>query len=241
MNALTTSIALAAALAAAALPAAAQAPAATRAAQRLEVSGQGSVDRMPDRVTVTLQVVTNDDVATRATSQNNVTYNALLAKLHGLGIADAAIRTTGYDLVFNARPAQVNPQFATRYGYVVTRTVSVASDRTDQAGPIIDAAVSAGVASIGGVAFGLRDTRSAYRAAEAAAVADADAQAQALASAAHLRVVRMLTLSATTQAYAPRPLVTMRTMAAVPAPPTDVQASSLTVSATVTATYELAP
>lgn len=233
-------VAAAAMLVAAALPAAAQAPAAPRPVQRLEVAGQGSVDRMPDRVTVTFSVVTNDDVATRATSQNNATYAALVAKLHGLGIADTAIRTTGYDLTYNPRPAQPNPQYQTRYGYVVTRNVAVSSDRTEQAGPLVDAGVSAGVATVGGIDFGLRDPRAAYRAALAAAVADADAQAQALAVAAHLRVVRLLVLSSARQASVPRPLAAGRLMVAA-AVPTDVQPSSLSVTATVTATYEVAP
>ena len=96
------------------------------------------------------------------------------------------------------------------------------------------------MATVGGIDFGLRDPRAAYRAALAAAVADADAQAQALAVAAHLRVVRLLVLSSARQASVPRPLAAGRLMVAA-AVPTDVQPSSLSVTATVTATYEVAP
>ena len=56
----------------------------------INVSGQGSVERVPDRVFVTFSIVTNDDVATRATSTNNTLYAALAAKLGGLGIDPAA-------------------------------------------------------------------------------------------------------------------------------------------------------
>src|ERR1700694_5353323 len=115
-------------------PAAAQTVSPPRPPASIEVSGQGAVDRMPDRVVVSFSVVTNDDVATRATSANNSTYNALVAKLRGLGLDPAAIKTTGYYLSYNRRPPKPDPQFQQRFGYVVTRSVSVTSDRTDQAG-----------------------------------------------------------------------------------------------------------
>jgi uncharacterized protein YggE len=237
-----TLAATALAVLAATSPAAAQTAPAARPAARIDVSGQGSVDRMPDRVTVSFSVVTNDDNATRATSANNTQYAALVAKLRALGIEPPAIRTTGYYLTFNQRPLQPNPQFQQRYGYVVTRSVTVTSDRTDQAGPIVDAGVSAGVNDIGGISFGLRDTRAAYRLALAAAVADAQAQAEALAAAAHLRIVRVLSLGAASYAPVPRPVPRFAAQALSVAPvPTDVQPGDLSVTATVSVSYEVAP
>ncbi len=235
--------AAAATLVAVAAPAAAQAPAAPRPVQRIEIVGQAGVDRAPDRVIVTFEIVTNDDVATRATSANNAIYDALLAKMRGLGFAADAVRTTGYQLNYVARPAQPNPQYAQRYGYVVTRSVSVTSDSTDRAGAIMDGGVAAGVASIGSVDFTLRDPRAAYRAAQSAAVADAEAQARGLAAAAHVRLVRLLSITSGTTPVAPRPIGVTRMMVAAVAPPlpTDVQPSSLTVTASVTAAYEVAP
>jgi uncharacterized protein YggE len=223
-------------------PAAAQTAAPARPAPRIEVTGQGSVDRTPDRVVVSFSIVTSDDNATRATSANNSAYNALVAKLRGLGIDPAAIKTTGYYLNYNQRPAQPNPQFPQRYGFVVTRSVSVTSDHTEQAGAIVDAGVAAGVTNVGGISFGLRDTRAAYRAALAAAVADAQSQADALAAAAHVRIVRVLGMSAASYAAVPRPVPMFARAAAQAAPvPTDVQPTDLSVSAAVTATYEIAP
>ncbi len=221
------------------LPASAQSSAPARPVQRIEVTGQGSIDRAPDRVTLTFAIVTNDPAATRATSQNNVTYAALLAKMRAAGIASDAMRTVSYS--FNFVPP--NTQYAARTGYVVDREVSVSTDRTDQAGPIVDAAVSAGVTNVASVGFGLRDTRAAYRDALGAAVADAQAQAQALAAAAHMRVVRLIDLNAGATPLRPIGFTMSRAaVAAAPPPmPTDVQPSSLTVSANVTATYEIAP
>ena len=243
MNRISVAAALLSVLATAA-PAAAQTPSPPRQfPAQITVTGQGSVDRTPDQATVSFSIVTNDDVAARATSANNTAYNALVARLRALGIDAAAIKTSSYYLTYNQRPPQPNPQFQPRYGYVVTRGVTVTSNRTDQAGAIVDAGVAAGVSNVNGVSFGLRDSRGAYRAALAAAVADAEAQAQALAAAARVRIVRVVSISAGSFSV-PRPYAIMARMAAPvpPAPvPTDIQASDQTITATVSLTYEVAP
>ncbi|MBV8367391.1 MAG: SIMPL domain-containing protein [Candidatus Eremiobacteraeota bacterium] len=228
-------------LLAAAAPATAQTPVAPRQIPaQITVSGEGSVDRVPDQATVSFAIVTNDDVAARATSANNTAYNALVARLRGLGIDAAAIKTTSYDLSYNQRPPQPNPQFQQRYGYVVSRGVSVTTNRTDQAGAIVDAGVAAGVSNVNGVAFGLRDSRGAYRAALAAAFADAEAQAQALAAAAHLRIVRVFSIGDGSYAV-PRPFGPMTAASARAGVPTEIQPSDQTTTATVSVTFQVAP
>jgi len=208
----------------------------------INVTGQGTIDRNPDRVLVSFSIVTNDDNASAATSQNNALYAALMAKLNALGLAGPAIKTTGYSLTFNQRPPQPNPQYPQRYGYVVTRSVTAASDRTDQAGAIVDAGVAAGVTNVGSIAFGLRDSRAAFREALAAAVADAEGQARVLAAAGHVRIVRLRSLSAGYNAPGPRPLqVIGAVMSRAASVPTDVQPSDLSVTATVSASYDVAP
>jgi uncharacterized protein YggE len=209
----------------------------------LTVNGQGSVDRTPDRAFVSFTIVTNDDVATRATTANNTAYNTLVAKLGALGLSGPALRTAAYNVGYNQRPPQPNPQYQPRYGYVVTRNVTVTSDHPEQVGAIIDAGVSAGVTDVGSVSFGLRDGHAAERAALAAAMADADAQAHAVADAAHLRIVRIVSISANAATPPPRLFQVGRmTAMAAPAPvPTEVAPSDLTLTASVTVTYEVAP
>ena len=223
-------------------PAAAQTVRPEARVATLTVSGQGSVDRSPDRAFVTFAIVTNDDVASRATSANNAAYNALVAKLAALGLTGPAVKTTAYNVNYNQRPPQPNPQYQPRYGYVVTRSVTVTTDRTDQVGAIIDAGVGAGATEVNGVSFGLRDSHAAARSALVAAMTDADAQARALADAAHLHIVRTLTVSSVASGY-PRPIPFDRLapMAAAMKVPTDVQPSDLTLTSSVTVTYEVAP
>jgi hypothetical protein len=208
----------------------------------ITVTGQADVDHAPDQATVGFSIATNDDNAAHATSANNGIYNALVAKLGGLGIAPAAIKTTSYNVSFNPRPPNPNPQFAQRYGYVVSRYVTVTTPRTDQVGALIDAGIGAGVTNVGSVNFGLRDNRGVYRQALGAAVADASAQAQALADAAHVRILRILSIGSASYAPVPRPGPVIGRMAMAAAPvPTDVQPSDLTVHAAVTVRYEIAP
>ncbi|GAC1583402.1 MAG: SIMPL domain-containing protein [Candidatus Elarobacter sp.] len=241
MKSITLALTAILALAASA-PAAAQHRAAGRPSATIEVSGTGTIDRLPDQAIVTFTVVTNDDAAGRATSENNRIYNALVTRLRGQGIEPAAIKTTSYNVYDNPRPQQVNPQFQQRYGFVVTRGVSVTTDRTDQAGALVDAAVSAGVTDVNGISFGLKDPRGVFRSALAAAVTDAAAQAQALAAAAHVRIVRVVDIAAGGAYPVPRPVPQYRTMSAAAAPvPTEVQPGNLTVTATATVTYEIAP
>jgi uncharacterized protein YggE len=231
------------ALLAVATPAGARTTSAARPIAHIDVTGQGSVDRMPDQVVVSFSIVTNDDNATRATSAANTTYDALVTHLRALGLTPDAIKTTSYSVNYNARPPQPNPQYQQRYGFVVSRSVAVTSAKTDQVGAIIDAGIAAGVTSVSDVAFGLHDNRAAYRTALAAAIADADAQARAIAAAAHVRIVRVLTIGAGGAVSPIRPVTRFATMAAAAPPPvpTDVQPSNLSVSATVSVSYQIAP
>lgn len=212
------------------------------AVSRLVVVGSGTVDRMPDQAIVSFTIQTDDADAARAASHNNAIYSVLGGKVRAMGLSASALKTTGYSLSYNPRPPVPNPQVNERYGYIVSRTATVTTPRTDQAGAIVDAGVAAGVTSVGEVSFGIRDDRAAYRAAQAAAVADAEAQARSLAEAAHVRAGRILEIAP--QEYTPtppRPLIMARMAAAAPAVPTDIQPSDLTVRATVTMTFAIAP
>jgi hypothetical protein len=209
----------------------------------LAVTGSGTVERAPDRVVLTLDIVTNDDRAAVATSSNNTIYAALSAKLAAAGIHADHERTTGFNINFQPRPAAPNQQVGIRYGYVVTRTINVTSDAVNQVGSLIDAAVSAGATDVNGVQFTLKDTSEAQRAAQAAAVADARAQAEAIAAAAHLRVAGVLSIDAGTGSpiIGPRPLMMRAASVQALSVPTDVQPSSLSVQRSVTVVYALAP
>jgi uncharacterized protein YggE len=203
----------------------------------ITVTGQGSVSRAPDLATVAAAIVTNDDNATRALSENNRRYAALLAKLGTIGIAAGDVSSTSIQSYFNPRP-KAEVQAGQVFGFVVTRNVEVKVNALTQTGAAVDAATAAGATQINGVSYGFRDRRAVERAALAAAVADAYAQAQAIASAAHVQIVRVLRIDneAGPQRIGPLAMSMARTAEAAPVP-TTISPSDLDVTSTVSATY----
>ena len=205
------------------------------------VSGSGTISRDPDRATLSVSIVTNDNVAATATSANNRLYNALVDRMRGASIAGSAIKTTSYDLNFVPKPAASDNYKPPQTGYIVTRGLSITVDNLSNVGGVIDAAVAAGVTQVSGVSYGLRDERGARAAALAAAVEDAAAQAAAIAQAAHMHLGTLHRIS-TVQSP---PVFAARAMTlAVRAPaqvPTEITPSAVEVHATVTVTYALTP
>lgn len=219
------------------LAAGAQSAAAAPRPATLTVSGQASVTRAPDKATVTFRIETNADQSAAAAAANQTIANALAKRLAALNVPATAITTAGYGLSYTPRPPKPDPASTQRYGFTVERTIDVAIDGVDGAGAVIDAGVAAGVTNVDGVAFSLRDPGAAQRSAQAAALADAMAQARGLATAAHERLVRILSIAPGGGApVAPR--VERFAMAAVP---TTLAPGDLTVTATVTLRYEIAP
>jgi uncharacterized protein YggE len=206
----------------------------------LVATGVGTVTQAPDRATVSFRIETVDEQAARASAQNNTIVTALDDALAKAGVQRSAVRTRSYSLSYNPRPPRPDPNVAVRYGYVVSRTVEASVDRVDGVGAIVDAGIGAGVTNVNGVTFGLRDPQAAYRTALTAAVADAEAQARTLATAAHVRLVRLVTIAPGARAPLPGPVLRASVLAA-PAPPTVIEPGDLSANATVTLRYEIAP
>jgi hypothetical protein len=224
-------------VASATLAAGAQSSPGTLRPATLSVSGQASVTRAPDRATVVFRIESNADQSAAAASANQTVANALAKRLAALNVPATAITTAGYGLSYTPRPPKPDPASTQRYGYTVERTIDVAVDGVDGAGAVIDAGVAAGVTNVDGVTFSLRDPGAALRSAQAAALADAMAQARGLATAAHERLVRILSILP----GGGSPVVPRVERFALQAVPTTIAPGDLTVSATVGLRYEIAP
>jgi len=220
----------------AALPAAPAAP----AEATLSVQGDGVVELAPDIARLSIQIVTNDDSATVSTSKNNDIYNRLQSALAPLGLSGNAIRTAAFNVVFIPHPPAGLPpaQQQPRYGYVTTRSLALTIVNLPTVGQVIDAATGAGVTSVGGVSFDLKDRKAAYRAALGVAMQDARASAQAVATAGGVTLARVRSI---TVGYQYVPLVqTAMLRAAAPATPTDIQPGGpISVSAHVDVTFAI--
>lgn len=220
-------------------PAAQTSPFARRPAT-MTVTGTSTISRAPDRATISFSIETTNEQAAVATSANSTIVAALQKRLAAMTIPATAISTSNYGLNYTPRPPKPDPASTQRFGYTVERTMNVAIDNVDGAGAIVDAGVAAGVTSVNGISFSLRDSHAAQRAAQTAAFADAVAQAQGVAAAANMRLVRITGIAPASGSANPiRPMGKMLMAAA--AMPTTIDPGNLTVNASVTVEYEIAP
>lgn len=226
-------------LAATAAPLAAQQPA--HAEPRvLSVTGTGVVQRQPDRAVLIIAVESHAATAQAASTANARKMDAVFMTLRRLGIVSPAVQTVSYGL----QPEYGNIDRTTPtprvVGYAATNMVRVQVDSVPRVGTIIDAVVSAGANRIDNLSFELRDPESARLEALRKAVERARNEAEVVATAAGQKLGRPRSIS-TSSGWEPRPMY--RPMAAegqmAAAPPTPVEAGSLSVTATVNITYEL--
>jgi uncharacterized protein YggE len=176
----------------------------------------------------------------------------LAVALGALHVDASDVKTTYYNVSFNPRPlpppvlqgavVQPYPYPGARYGYVVNRQLSITVARVADVGAVIDAAVKAGVTSVNGVQYGLKDRKSANEAALALALEDAAGQAKVVASASHMRLGGIKSIQVG-QSYAgpiPGPVRVMSSPG-VASVPTEITPTAVDVRATATVTYFLKP
>jgi uncharacterized protein YggE len=206
---------------------------------QITAGGTGSVSMPPDVATVTAAVETNAPNADDAISQNNATYNRVVAALEKSGVVRSDITLAYYNVSYNP-PPQVTPPNPTgeRYGYTVSRSFAVKVRQIGNAGRVSDACISAGATAINGMNFGLADPAAARQQATAKAVAAARANADAIARAAALRIVGIKSIELTSEPSGPVPL--MRA-AAMPASPTQFDQSNVNVTVSVSVVFVAEP
>jgi uncharacterized protein len=226
-----SALALALALAAA-LPAAAEPP-----VPQITVTGEGRIDRAPDMATLSLGVTNQGATAAAALSANSTGVATVIANLKAAGIADRDIQTTGLSL--NPNWSSYESSGAPRIdGYIAQNVVTVRVRALDALGPVLDAVVADGANTLNGLYFGLADPDPAMDEARALAVADAQRRAALLAGAAGVKLGRVLTISDSFGTGAPVPMYRMETASAAPVP---VSGGEVSVVATVTISWEIAP
>ena len=144
-------------------------------AKTISVTGNGTVETVPDRATFSFTVTTQADTAKAALAKNGATADAVAAALQG-----AKIHTSEVML-----EPQLNDAGTAVLGYTASTTVTADSELA-KAGPLVDAAVDAGATGVSGPSWSRSDYNELYRQALQNAVADAKAKAQALADSAGL-------------------------------------------------------
>ena len=144
-------------------------------AKTISVTGNGSIETVPDRATFSFTVTTNADTAKAALARNGAAADAVAAALQG-----AKVQTSDVML-----QPQLNEAGTAVLGYTASTTVTAETELA-KAGPLVDAAVDAGATGVSGPSWSRSDYNALYRQALQNAVADAKAKAQALADSAGL-------------------------------------------------------
>lgn len=225
-------VAIATALAAMASQAVAQTTP-TSPPPQITVNARGEVQLSPDRARVQLGVETQAKTAAAAAAENNKKQAAILAGIRALGVSAAQITTIGY----NVSPMQRYDDKERRVvidGYQVSNIVQVVTDKLDQSGPIIDAALSNGANRVAALDFLVRDPSKARDEALAKAVESARRQAEVAAKAAGGTLGELLEINVNDfEQPNPRPMMAMAMAKSADAAPTPISEGTTTVAISV--------
>lgn len=208
----------------------------TPAMRTIEVDGSGETRTSPDTADLDVAIETQAKTAEEAANRNAAlaakVIDALKSKLANRG----KITTGGYSL---------NPEYDQRasekpriIGYNAQNTVTVNTGALDLVGPLIDSAIAAGANRVNSLNFSVKDDTKARTEAIAIATRDARAQAEALASALSVKLGKVLKATTVSQAR-PIPMRMGRAMAMSANVATPVEPGEVTVSATVSLTFEI--
>jgi uncharacterized protein len=220
------------ALLVAVLPAAAQErPVSQAAPPEIVASGEAVVRRAPEVAFVTLSVESRAKNPRDAQRQNADLMTGVLRRLEQVRVQKEAVRTTDFDL---AQELDFVDNRRVPGMFLARNSIEVRVDDLARLGEILDGSVQAGVTSVSGIRFDLKDRQSAEREALRLAVADALARAEAVAAGAGRAVDRVVRVEDLRQSAPPRPTPVMaRQLAAAETP---VEPGQIEIGAHVTLT-----
>jgi uncharacterized protein YggE len=207
-------------------------------ATTLNLSAYGETKVAPDMATIQLGVQNEAPTAAQAIRDNAVKMTRVIAALKKAGLADREIQTSNLSL---------NPQYVYQEnlpprltGYQASNQVIITVHDLSRLGTIVDATVTAGADTVGGISFGVDDRTEAENAARLDAVRALNAKAELYAKAMGYRVARLVTMSEGSSYSPPPPPMPMMAMAKMERDvSTPVSPGEMNVRVDVSATYEL--
>ncbi|WP_299354240.1 SIMPL domain-containing protein [uncultured Shimia sp.] len=204
---------------------------------QIVVTGQGTVDSVPDLAVITLGVSHQREAAGDAVKEVAVTSGAILNALKEMGVEGRDMQTSNLSLspVWDNRTSGQAPKVA---GYEARNQVTVRVRDLAVLGEILGQVTASGANRFQGLQFALQNPRPALDEARRRAVADGLSRAELYAEAAGVRLGPLVEIRDGFEA-GPHPMPMMReAMASDMAMP--VAEGDLSLSATVTMTYEIA-
>ncbi len=211
---------------------------AAREPDTILISGTGKVSATPDIAKISVGIY-SDGVTVAAVQQDSTTkMNAITAALKTMGIADADLQTSGYNLQPKIDYSNGKQNIT---GYTLSQNLDVKVRDLSKAGDVIQKAVDLGANQVGGVQFTIDDPSSLQDQARLKAIKNAQEKAQQIADATGLHIVKIVTFSESNGNVQPPIPYAMDFAAAgsAKAMAPAVQAGSLDVATDVSVTFEV--
>jgi uncharacterized protein YggE len=225
---------LAVALSACGTPVSVAAPANVRT---LNVNGVGMVNLSPDIAYIYIGVHSENASASDAMSENTANTQNVIAALKEAGIKDEDIRTTNFSIWYNQNYGPDGQP--TGIVYMVDNTVYVTVRDLANLGDLLDKVVKAGANTINSIQFDVADKTQALKDARSAAVTNAKEQAKELADAASVKLGDIQTISFYDSVPTPVYADGKGAGGAMAASAVPIQPGQMTVTVTVSITYEI--
>ncbi len=205
--------------------------------RQITVTGLGEVSVPPDMAVVSIGVGEDAADARAALDAMNAAAAAIIARIREAGV-DGADLQTGSLMLHPIYAASSRPEDSRTAGFRAETALTVRVRDLSRLGAILDATVGDGANQISGLRFDILDRDAALSEARRAAVDDARAKAALLAEAAGVGLGPLVSLTEGGASGGPVPMDMMFEARAASVP---VEAGEITVSATVTMVYGIAP
>lgn len=204
----------------------------------LTVTGEGVAEVSPDMATLSIGVTTIGATASEALAANSANLAGVLERLRAAGIEDRDIQTSNLSVNPNWTGYDSSSSGPSISGYTAMNMVTVRIRKLDGMGAVLDAAMTDGANTLNGLSFGLQEPRPAMDAARKAAFEDAASKAALMAETAGVKLGAIQSITEGGGYGGPAPMFKDAAASAAPVP---VEAGELSMSASVTVVWTIAP
>ena len=205
----------------------------------ITANGEATIAAEPDQAQIDIGVTTQARSAPEASRDNAERLARVLAEVKKLLGRGDEIKTSGFALNPQYRyPQGGKPEIV---GYTANNTVRIKTDKLDDVGKMIDAAMQAGANNVNRLVFTLKDEEAARLEALRQASAKAKAKAEAIAASLGLKIMRIASVTEGERFFQPifRQAPMARGEALAAQAPTPVEPGTVDVRSTVSLTAEV--
>lgn len=217
--------------------------AATESNERvINTQGTGTITTTPDRVEISVAVMTEHANVEAAQQENARKMNSVMNALKNSGLTSEEMKTTGYSIYQVTKDEdRILPGDKQAQVYRVTNTLMITLKDTTKAGDIIDTSIENGANNVNYISFTLSDEKQASLRAEALkeAVTQSRADADVVAASLGLSVrdVKEVTIGGGYSPATSRMYDSMMFASGVEKSATPIEAGEVTVTASVSISY----